>query len=1558
MFTIMQQNKRRRTKTSASYGEDGAARVPAGGPATINGVVYQMLWSLLRATQLRIEGCRQDKNEDVIVEACLVLEPGGGGGDLRLATPDGTVVEQVKARPNGGPWSLREIITSVLPDLFLAVDLSYRKAQYRFVTEGRLGDWQHVYEFFQSLRTRACPGHGILTALDDTKELAFRHKRTKPQDSSKAFWADIRYTERSLFELMVETLMATERIAKANSIDLVRRKLWHLLGRFEFAGGQTAERLQKSVDGWLLERIDCAEQLPEKRDAMLIDLARQASRGDARINRQAFLGEHLLDSTSLKDWNTLLHDGAERLKEDFARRGYDATEDVRAENYAHLFSDWLPDKPILLVSGESGQGKSWCLFGIGECISRGHELAVLAIAKGDEDATLQKAANIFWQDIKHNEAQLSLGSIAKRRHKVVQTYADRWLTILIDGVQEFSEARALAVQPWEEWGIRVAIACAQPVAKVIEAEARGRAVVRSLDDFTEEQLQTYLSRRLGEHWPDVPRDVRSTLRRPLLASLYCRVAFDKAWQPTNEYELYAACWGRLGEEGQSGFPRDAVCLERAAFSLLGGSSYPWSAGQLEQAGFSNDAITRLCGVGWLRRTQDNHFEVWHDRLLNWAVAQGLVAAMERRDLCREQLCEHVQALYDGISTGSGRFLGYVPMDVVWLLTRRVLIDGTQLDALLAALEATKWPKPELLHTTLLPTVGPDIVSAQFRRLVALAGTDDTVLLGHVVEGITAVQTEEVSKRALSLLDDDSPYVQRVGMKVLGQRPTAAALDRLWQLHCEIEKSPERFLRKHDSPHGAYRDSFQALRACVRLSPDWLERAIGQACSDTEPVETLGWLVVNLSSDDGLWHRCKRSLFEKIPLGKERCLAANINVHRDESELDWLLSHVDREDNLIGPVALQALARIAPDVAVDQLRRLPRQTLAGTRRWCFADLLARRPQATRACLLEILRSESDPWPIAMTYQDSEDAMDAPTLDFLLSSLELLLDQALSAPSDGGFTSLYVPLRMLAKISGIGLLECFARRRGTSLEEKLTKWLLSLGPRRSAAPDHLEREPGIGVLHKIGGDGFTRVVNSLLRADNYFGRTEGILQAAKRGNAETVQLLVDITRCSGLRNEHPIEQQLATEALVALGRWEHVVESIVQWGLKTSQSVTVQRPACGILRDAELRPALELIANGAPTPGAVLAVSVSGRSEFVDIVHAVADTAAADSELMLACVSALNHLEDASERTAQLFSRQLHVPEHCRMAAIGLLHLGSRSALATLSRKLEDRYDEFIAVNLALRQEFQQVVARSLWAERQRSRHNVMADVCFDFLGCLPDREVREFLQAAAFDSDRASIFVGTRTRAIRGLAQFDPERAFLAAQKALQDTSGRDRIEYPYLLMELDAEKGAAVLLSQLPEEADPAAFAAAGRALDNADVGTTLDEWFAAEDESLRVAACRLAGWRRVDDAVTAMVERCLDDVSEDVVKAAHEAWARIGRSQEVQRIVLAFREGVDESRQWMLIDALLAIGDPGDKNQAWPWWAREVAECVPSFVRVYLKQEIRKRKDEVAKQLRSAKPW
>jgi len=114
-------------------------RIPPGGPSTVNGILCQLLWTLLTAVRFKIIESDADPDRLSATRATLIVEP-KDGGDLQHVSAKGRRIQQVKMRSGRGSWSLVEVIDSVLPDLYKAVDLTRSADHYEFITNGHRGD--------------------------------------------------------------------------------------------------------------------------------------------------------------------------------------------------------------------------------------------------------------------------------------------------------------------------------------------------------------------------------------------------------------------------------------------------------------------------------------------------------------------------------------------------------------------------------------------------------------------------------------------------------------------------------------------------------------------------------------------------------------------------------------------------------------------------------------------------------------------------------------------------------------------------------------------------------------------------------------------------------------------------------------------------------------------------------------------------------------------------------------------------------------------------------------------------------------------------------------------------------------------------------------------------------------------------------------------------------------------------------------------------------------------------------------------------------------------------
>lgn len=662
-----------------------------------------MLWCLLRALRLDVTSVEEDEDGQ-IRHVVLRLEP-RSGGDVEELGPTRRVI-QLKTRSGGRTWSLRDVIVDILPDLYKAVELGTDDSAYDFVTDAEMGRWGEVYAFFGSLRTRP-PGDDPLAQLDDQAELRFARQGTGASgQTSPPFWTAAWYSQRSLFEHVVEHLRQTSAVLKDEPVELTRKKLWHLLGRLNFVGSRTYQHVQVEVDSLLLALVDHPEQVHEKRDALMAWLARHAAQGDTVVTSDELLRQHGLDVTPLTKWSALRQRAQTLLQRELEMRQYREANDVRAGTASSLWESWGADTPLLGLAGDSGSGKSWQLYALGLRAAEDRAITVLIDATGDADADLQRAADTFWQEIKGHGGSQPLSRIATQRWQLLHKHADQWLTVLVDNVQSAREAERLAQRRMEDWGVRLAITGPPDVVTVFGRAAGGRAAVVPVGAFTPVERDEYLERRLGDRWVHVRSDVRDTLRRPLLAAIYCdEVAQADGWRATDEYDLFDRMWERLRIGSHDPGPFDATHVGKLAITLLSGDPYPWPAATVQRAGVDAETLGRLFRTGWLRRAPQEKFEVLHDRLLNYAVARGLFYTHQSGEYSVDQIAAIVRKLLVEHDTYSGRRLGYVPMDLLHLLLATGREGEAACASILEKLDGLDRVDRESLYSDLLPTLG-------------------------------------------------------------------------------------------------------------------------------------------------------------------------------------------------------------------------------------------------------------------------------------------------------------------------------------------------------------------------------------------------------------------------------------------------------------------------------------------------------------------------------------------------------------------------------------------------------------------------------------------------------------------------------------------------------------------------------------------------------------------------------------------------------------------------------------------------------------------------------------
>ena len=706
------------------------------------------------------------------IKALLVLEPIGGGGDLQQIEGVRRIVEQLKADSSPGPWSLTVVVREVLPDLYLAIDDRYPDTDYRLVTEGRIGRWGHVYEFFRSLRTRRYPAGNVLACLDDEKPI-FHPKKARASDDHQAdrcatsdasFWEPKAYTERTLFERIVKEVRQRKKI-KDEDPEVSRIKVWNLLGRFKFIENQTVERLKGEIDQFLKEVIDATTNLQEKRNALVMDLATKATAGGARLEAKDFFTQHGLNASRLSDLAALQVTSYRVLERRLLLLGYNSATDVRRDRVKSIIAQWTIHKPVLILKGESGQGKSWLLFGVSLELAGKRGSVIVVESRGDADADQQRSSDVYWRDVKGNNDSIPLDRLAALTKQSVKGLEHGWLTIGIDGVQSHSEGRSLALEDWEGRLMKLVISCTPEVADTVQRIGdTHRYLVVDVDDFSFSELSSYLENRLGEDWADIPSELRNTLRRPLLARIYGDIVPRGPWRPTDEFALLERYWRRLREGEEANYPSDIVGIRQLALSILTGKRYPWTEEQVT-AELSDAAVSRLVRLGFLRRSVDGRYEIWHDRLLNWLVAESLVSSVRRGELSVPDFCSHVHDILTS-EIGEGRIMSHTTSDLLWLLLEPECNEQGIVAQIMEELEGLPWTFRDEFLRSLVPKVGSRIVPVLGVRIEAVAAGEDKALARQYIDAMTAIEADEVSLQAIHLLDSESPTVKRMAACIL------------------------------------------------------------------------------------------------------------------------------------------------------------------------------------------------------------------------------------------------------------------------------------------------------------------------------------------------------------------------------------------------------------------------------------------------------------------------------------------------------------------------------------------------------------------------------------------------------------------------------------------------------------------------------------------------------------------------------------------------------------------------------------------------------------------------
>lgn len=1545
-----------------------------GGSATINGVLYQLLGSLDHAmTGLRCADASV-ANPDIT----LILEPAGGGGDLQLQAPARLTVEQWKARGSRGAWSLQSVIDDVLPDLFLAVRPDYftREVEFIFKTEGRRGKWSEAETFFQDLRTAVLPGDAP-TSLDRTAPKGYF---PKPAPTC---------TAHEFFQKILKTVSKREAV-RDESEDVRARKLAFLLGRFRLEPTPPLAEIQAKVEERLGDWVDYKQEVRGKRReacGLLLDVLRK---GETRIKGGDLLREIGLtgrEFRSVAGWSYLCQKTRTRVATQILAEGYDAKFEAR-EPLAVMAA------PVTLVAGESGSGKTWRLAALASAPSS--VPVVWVRATGNATETLKKIAWELWFHGLGRETTVAPDVVAKRLAEVRPGNEKILVRVFVDNIQHWAELRDLGETPWEGWRMQLigstSIVLAQQLRRQMPA-----CELAMVGDFQSKELQRYLYRR-GADWLKVPGDIRRTLNRPILARLYCDLLKDSDWKPTNEYELYSGYWRRLFEhDGQAEHAGDAGVLRRLVLTAFQEEApYPWPAEVLRVAGVTDEIRNRLERIGWLRRVGDDQAEVWHDRLLNWAVAEAV--AEKWRSVPAE-----VDPLLDLLRKHAGgdhsfrpaRRLAYAAADVFWIRLHEVPAAlPAKLLPLLRRLEGKHQHSHDTrqLYTELLPSLGPQIaplVLARFADAEALAQKPSVDILANSLANVLHDVPGGVERICGDLLSGDAAS-RDLGIRLLALFPAAGCLDRLVVVHREnLQKI--RVPKAGVEAVNAYEVSFRALVACARLDPVWLAHELGRESLTDDALGDLASVLsrVPLPAAAPIWQQAKAKLFRRLDSSHRRALCGCIARFADISESYRLQAWAtDRASQGIDDgFAFAALCRLAPQAAVGCLRLLGRRKLIFFERSAMRELWLQVPDETGRVLAEWMAAEpKEAWQLAEYYSTCPEQLHGEPLRQLLGLFAHELEDC-RADNHADISLACVRAETLEKLGWhpAALLE-YPAWKNSPLDRELGRVLAEV----AGKPEPRFREDLwvlFALLARIGGEGLETAVTAWVNSNDPLSQgwkgyvslvNSPAVSAGLRRRADS------LLRVDSSPRKLPWDQAEALTLLAERSDHAKIVETVLRWGEEVIfASLTEAREEAPVMSEVEIQPALETLRNDQDQVrriNAVYALGLSGRPEVPAIFRGLLEAEAFNTKLVVAVLEAHAMTAPCDDALVPKLRECLKRKETAAPAARLLLGLESPEAAAALAESVlageppaGPNFPWNVHSHLLRRPEWRQKVLHHIWESRPKDSikwfwFNAPIGRYLPEIGELNTREAEELLWSLAFPEHAPVHTVGQAAAAIKGLARIDPNEAFRAAElRFLEDE--KDREYWIELVAELDPQRAVPLFLGHAEREQSTWGLwhigLALGRLMEPSVLLAALQSMWDSGRPRTQIAAAEIAGWQHDTDFGLALVALLRRTTETEVVEAAHQALWRLGRGQ-LARQMAAVLPTLSGPQKWSYGEAWGNLSEPlfFTRKNRFPE-VEQVLDLLPDPLRKKLGRDLQRRLDDQKRKVedrdrrsRQSAPW
>ena len=1507
-----------------------------GGPAAINGFLYQILHHIDWLSDVRLTGTLDGQE---VKDGCLVLEP-RDGGDAQAHASGFFLVEQYKTRTKG-TWSLSDLI-AVLRDLRNCVPDSHpERACYRFVTDGRAGK----LGAFESFVARLDDIEG-LEDLDDAKKRRFTHT--------------LCLGDREFLDHIAMKTRSTDGSGTKGEEEC--EVIFHLLSRFEMKFCVRSENLVGAIEARLRP---CVRNLGDEvgvRNRLIGDLMERLGSGETRLDADAL--DAMLQAADVMPNRLRKVRNLGRTLEGGMRRGskylrYRRSNDVRDAPC------WSETKPVLVIGGGSGAGKSWQLARLVEDSVGKSERVVFVRAGGSAEDILTRAADQIWQVGLGETSEMRLQAISNMLRQDAFQLCPPLYTIAVDDVQSIDVARSLVRQDWSSLGARLVLTMPLTLARALDAGDRDQIALHRVGDFTIDELDALL-RIHGHRWADLAEDLKRLLRKPVLAGLFVDLSvssFKNA--PQSEYEIFEAFWKRIEERCEPGDTGIAAALGDHAFH---GKPYPLPRQYWPEVGLNNKSLAALEAAGWLMCQEHGEVEFGHDRLLNWAVAQSLSRKFTRRELTVDELFDHMTGEADGDRADALRRFAYVAMDTLWLLSEENS-NQAALGQLTERMESNRafGREGRHLYTKLLPTIGDRAVPILLQRLDTIASSSSgnyrVGLIGDAFVVLARRESVNIGPDMDSLLQSRSWDKQSVAVKALAAAPDPRYLDRLWEVHQQqldaIGHAPDRrFQRGHEA-------TFSALRAGVGRRPEWLWDRILMADAAKEPIFELGFLLSGLDdpSADHIWREVCDVLMDKIGKTNPWSIIQCIARFGDRERKKFVLEHLSYSGEIASAPAMVALAVLDPEEAIDRIVVIDDEQSFFIDEW-LPLLLRANSELTRARIRELAVSGSRGQRLMEEYFEKRPAdLDDESLDLVLKTREEQLLEQMEGVSTRDEPWPNVSLRFLGRMCRPGILRRLQAKARSPLESAITNLACSRLRGNDRTQYHnLEAERRTLML--FAGAGITTLINRELESEHVWIRHDGLNSAWIGGDEETIQLLTEIALrtvpCNSAGNPDSDawkEFYEATIGLAALGADESLVQifskpNFVDLRLPLADFRAHRGPMSKSLTD----PAVHAMRNP-ETPEEELRCSLviawlSGDSELIPDVRDVLDRVEPEGRNALHACTALRALGDVTAEFACLAERLAFTTENALQGLTALRELGGEG-VEGLRRWLQRSGDtaRFAYKEFVIRALYENAAGRNDAIEAAAEhclKHRVSLHPLYVIAAESHDETVRERILESAFSEN--PVVAQSPLDAMRGLAKFDTERTAEAIELGLSNHPRIER-ELCRLLVQVEPDTAAERLIDAAVALERESLFDAVGRALRRTDSNAAIESIVKRLDGSEvgRKVACRISGWLpfpEIEDALEHAAER---ESSLVVRRAALEALYRHREEKAIRGLFSEFQAEQSAARRWAFFIAILETADPHLlSDQEDPLWLGKIlTKDVPYAFEHYACRELKRRMEE-----------